>query len=662
MLHELLVKLQSTLPFYPPILVAAGSLLLAALALWLFRRSRSSVLFSLAAVSLAVGLVVGLVGLDKPTNTVRWGELEDLGRDLVGPASFRKWEQITAASLIVASGLCYALYNMAFQEKPGERSRRQLERDKDQAKALGSAHLCQPRTFHRWKRHDAWGWTLRGQFWGAKDQRLSTRFCLNGEDIARGVAVFGPQGSGKTQGVILPAIADRMRDGHSLVVTDVQGELQPHIQRISATTGHIVIVHNPSDPAGSCAINLCDWVDNVADAKSMASVLLSEAYGRGDPFWARAATNLLAACALHYSSLGRALHARQDLRQMASELAESSVPGVKDLAADFTGSLRTQEPKLALNIMATTFNIGLAPWADPAVRAITENTDLDLAVQMATLPTVVILRSARRHMEAYGPYLGTLLRVLTTRLDDLGERSGGALPIPVGLILEEFPALGRLDSLVRDINMVRKRRISILTAAQSLAQFDHIYPGRGEAEQLLAGLATKIAFGGCDQRTAEFFSRLSGQQTLAVASLSRSGHYAGDSATASLRSRALLLPDDIIRPAKGHATIFAAYGGRKGADQAIFHARLTPFFQRRDWKLAQVQPKEPLTVPRPAQTQSKSRQPGLPPDPELGLPDQALELVEQWANSQRQRRRHDGQETTRGHSGQTDIFESEPDA
>jgi len=639
MLHELLLKLQGALPFYPPIVVAAGALLLATLALWLFRRSRSAVLFSLASVSLAAGLVVGLVGLDEPTHATRWGELEDLGRDLVGPASFRKWEQITAASLIVASGLCYALYNMAFQEKPGERSRRQLERDEDQAKALGSAHLCQPRTFHRWKRHDPWGWTLRGQFWGAKDQRLSTRFCLNGEDIARGVAVFGPQGSGKTQSVILPAIADRMRDGHSLVVTDVQGELQPYIQRISATTGHIVIVHNPSDPAGSCAINLCDWVDNVADAKSMASVLLSEAYGHGDPFWARAATNLLAACALHFSSLGRALHTRQDLRQMASELAESSVPGVKDLAADFTGSLRTQEPRLALNIMATTFNVGLAPWADPAVRAITENTDLDLAVQMTTLPTVVILRSARRHMEAYGPYLGTILRVLTTRLDDIGEgQSDGQLPVPVGLVLEEFPALGRLDSLVRDINLVRKRRISVLTAAQSLAQFDHVYPARGEADRLLAGLATKIVFGGCDQRTAEFFSGVSGQQTVALASVSRSEQQRYDSATASLRSRPLLLPDDLIRPEKGHATVFAAYthaalgtGNETGrAEQAIFHAQLTPFFRRKDWRLDRVQPRPPVVVPRPSHSPRSTGQPAGAQEPQ---PDLARNVAEGMAQS-----------------------------
>ncbi len=429
------------------------------------------------------------------------------------------------------------------------------------------------------------------------------------------MAVFGPQGSGKTQSIILPAIADRMREGHSLIVTDVQGELQPYVEKMAALTGHALVVHNPSEPASSIALNLCDWIDNVADAKAMAAVLLSEAHDQGDPFWIRAATNLLAACALHYPTFAAMLEARHDLQQMAQELQGSAKPGVATLAADFINSMSTREPKLALNILATAFNVGLAPWADPALRRITSHTDLDLALQLASLPTVLVLRCSRRHTDAYGPYLGTVLRVLVSRLDDLGERRGGALPIPVGLILEEFPALGRLDSLVRDINMVRKRRISVLTAAQSLAQFDHIYPGRGEAERLMAGLATKIVFGGCDQRTAEFFSRSSGQQTLALASLSQSGHSAHGSATASLRSRALLLPDDLVRPARGHATVFAAYSERSRADQAIFHAELTPFFKRKDWKLEQVRPATPLTLPQPASGQ-QPRRPHLTSQPE----------------------------------------------
>jgi hypothetical protein len=602
------LDLHAALPFQPALLVLGAGVLIVVLAIWTYGRSRGTVLFSVAVLLVAGGTATGLIGLTSTHKPIPWGPVEDLAETMVGPTGFRRWEQIALASYLVAGGLLYAVYNIALSDKPGERTRRQLEQDAAQSRALGSAHLCGGPTFRRWSKPDPLGWTLQGRFWGAGEKVLGRRFSLSGEDIARGVAVFGPQGSGKTQCLILPAIADRMRDGHSLIVTDVQGELQPYIEQVAAVTGHVLTVHNPSDPQRSCAINLCNWVGDVADARSMAAVLLSEAQGRGDPFWARAAINLLAACALHYPSFGHVLEARHDLRTMAKELSSSPAPGAADLSADFAASMRTKEPRLALNIMAETFNVGLAPWADPAVRSITSHTDLDLAAQLAKEPTVLILRCARRHTEAYGAYLGTVLRVLTTRLDDIGEAAGGALPVPVGMILEEFPALGRLDSLVRDINLLRKRRISVLTAAQSLAQFDHVYPARGETERLLAGLATRIVLGGCDQRTAEYFSRLSGQQTLALSSLSQSRGASSTShegATASLRSQPLLLPDDLIRPQKGHATIFAAYSERGQAEQAILHAQLTPFFQRKEWRPKGTLPKEPMAFVRAEDSTSR---------------------------------------------------------
>jgi type IV secretory pathway TraG/TraD family ATPase VirD4 len=629
MIHELLLKLNDRLPLYPPAVVVVAAAALIALLLWLLSRSKGAILLSLALGLLGLGLAVGLFGLDKPAAAPSWGRFEDLADTLIGPYTFRKWEQVTAGSVMLALGVLYLIYDNAFEEKPGEQSRRRLEQDKAQREALGSARLCSPRTFRRWRKHDPWGWTLRGQFWGAKGHALGKHLSLSGEDIARGVAVFGPQGSGKTQSVILPAIADRMRDGHSLIVTDVQGELQPYIEKMAALTGHALFVHNPSDPAGSIALNLCDWIGDVADAKAMASVLLSDAHDQGDPFWTRAAINLLAACALHYRSFAKMLDARQDMQRMAHELQTSKAPGVAVLAADFCNSLSTREPKLALSILATVFNVGLAAWADPELRRITSRTDLDLAVQLANLPTVLVLRCSRRHTDAYGPYLGTVLRVLVNRLDDLGERRGGALPTPVGLILEEFPALGRLDSLVRDINLVRKRRISILTAAQSLAQFDHLYPGRGEADRLLAGLATKIVFGGCDQRTAEFFSQGSGQQTLVLASASQSGDSTYSGATASLRSRALLLPDDLISPARGHATVFAAYSERIRASQAIFHAELTPFFKRKDWKLERVRPATPLTLIRSVSGQERDEPCKPQPEPTPGFSTEVWGVVGQ---------------------------------
>jgi hypothetical protein len=79
----------------------------------------------------------------------------------------------------------------------------------------------------------------------------------------------------------------------------------------------------------------------------------------------------------------------------------------------------------------------------------------------------------------YASYLGATLRKLMLDLDTLGEANGGALPLPVGVILDEFPTLGKLDSLVADVNLVRKRRISILIGAQTRGQFELLYGREG---------------------------------------------------------------------------------------------------------------------------------------------------------------------------------------
>ena len=149
MIHDMLVLLSDSLPLYPPAVAGLGGVLGSILALWLFGRSRGTILFSAAVLLLSLGLVVGLVGLDKPSSSASWGEVEDLADDLIGPRAHRKWEQVTAASILLAAGLLYAVYNSAFSERPGERARQQLERDAEQGQALGSAHLSGKETFRR---------------------------------------------------------------------------------------------------------------------------------------------------------------------------------------------------------------------------------------------------------------------------------------------------------------------------------------------------------------------------------------------------------------------------------------------------------------------------------------------------------------------------------
>jgi hypothetical protein len=137
--------------------------------------------------------------------------------------------------MLTAIGLHSGLRNGGWLREWVDRFRRPRTR----RGALGSSHFCTMREYRRFRREDAEGLTLLGAFWDGDRRRLdigSGRFCLNGEDIARGMLTIGGPGSGKTQGIILPAIADRMLAGHSLIIADPQGELTDHIQRYAAVT------------------------------------------------------------------------------------------------------------------------------------------------------------------------------------------------------------------------------------------------------------------------------------------------------------------------------------------------------------------------------------------------------------------------------------------
>jgi type IV secretory pathway TraG/TraD family ATPase VirD4 len=172
----------------------------------------------------------------------------------------------------------------------------------------------------------------------------------------------------------------------------------------------------------------------------------------------------------------------------------------------------------------------------------------------------------------YASYLGATLRKLMLDLDTIGERNRGPLPMPVGVILDEFPTLGKLDSLVADVNLVRKRRISILIGAQTKGQFHLIYGNEG-TQALFTGLATQVIYGGCDADTAEFYSKASGTAT-----------QEGSGDDKYSRSRPLLTVDEVITPQIGNCTVFARYVEAGFATQVILNARLTRFYEREDWK------------------------------------------------------------------------------
>jgi type IV secretory pathway TraG/TraD family ATPase VirD4 len=453
--------------------------------------------------------------------------------------------------------------------------------------AMGSSHFCTFREYRRYRRQDSDGVSLLGAFWGEGRRRLDFgfgRFCLNGEDAARGILTLGGAGSGKTQGVILPIIADRMLAGHSLIIADPQGEITGHVLRFAQATHHLVVIHDPTSAVGP-RYNLAEDITNVSDARAIADVLIPPGHG-DNKFWTDSAAALLAACLIRFETLGAIYNALNDLKKLAETLAAGK-DDASLLANSFIASVGA-DGKVASNVVAT-LATALTGWAATDVRANTAASDFD-ADLIVSQPTVVVLTCPGRMRAVYASYLGATLRKLMLDLDTLGERNGGPLPMPVGIILDEFPTLGKLDGLVADVNLVRKRRMSILLAAQTKGQFHLIYGDEG-TQALFTGLATQIVYGGCDHQTAKFYSDASGTAT---------ENANPDPHKANFRQRALLTVDEVVTPLMGNCTIFARYVEPAYATQVILTARLTRLYEREDWRarFEECQHKAPLLLER----------------------------------------------------------------
>lgn len=499
--------------------------------------------------------------------------------------------------------------------------REQLNRMRDPIRRrdeVGSAHFCYPAEFSRLVKSKEDGLVLLGAFYGKKGRggpadgfyRLDAGpnrpyagkgVTLSIEDQALGMVVIGPPGTGKSQAVILPVIAESMKLQQSVIVADPQGELTATILDVARVTGHQTVIHDPTSDEHP-RYNVAGEIDSVSEAQAVARVLIP--LGVSNDFWQKSAQNLLAACLLRFDTLGDVLLELGSLATLSEKL-EAKEDGAAYLSRSFSASA-TADGRLATSVVATLQASTLSAWADETVRRATEATDFS-ATMLVDRPAVLILKCPGRYRDVYGPYFGAVLQKLLLDLDTIGEQTGGSLARPVKVILDEFPVLGKLDSVAAGVNLFRKRRIGFLIAAQTLSQFELVY-GRPAAEAMLAGLATQIYFGSCDAITARFVSDALGMTTERLPM----PHNATE--PAPVRQRRLMNAEEVVTPPRGSCTIVHHTASANYAAQVVILASLTRMYERKDWAqkiaAARAEGREPLVMQKPlfeAKREQKTR-------------------------------------------------------
>jgi len=119
---------------------------------------------------------------------------------------------------------------------------------------------------------------------------------------------------------------------------------------------------------------------------------------------------------------------------------------------------------------------------------------------------------------------------------------------PILFLLDEFPRLGKIPSIMNGLATLRSKKISICLFVQSLAQLDLIY-GEKERKVISDTCAYKAILSATDADTQEYFSRLVGtfDKPMTGHGTQRDGYIGikkGESANTAEQERRIIKPEE----------------------------------------------------------------------------------------------------------------------
>jgi len=382
------------------------------------------------------------------------------------------------------------------------------------------------------------------------------------------VLLIGATRSGKSRYVILPTIWVLGQAKESMVVTDPKGELFAHSASWLRDQGYNVIQLDLLSPARGNRWNPLAAVSQAAEEGDLEEAsrlaweighVLAWSQGPGsDPIWPQAEESLIASLCLAV-----AVEAPPEARHMATAyrmLTEMGARGGEGLDTWMEGLPHDHPARLAYGTAAlsesrtrSSIYTGTAAhlrlFGDPGIAWMTAVADHNPA-EAGEKPTALFLllpdeAGARRDIAAL--YVSQTYGALA----GVARRHGGALPVPVWFLMDEFGNLGKLPAIAEKLTVSAGRNMRFVLAVQAIAQISNIY-GPKAAEVLVGNCDTWLYLRTADVDTAKMISAKAGTYTVKTTSIQqRPGSWRMPSGTEAATGRALLTPDEVLRwPAK----------------------------------------------------------------------------------------------------------------
>lgn len=411
--------------------------------------------------------------------------------------------------------------------------------------------------------------------------------------------MIAASGRRKTRSFVIPMIFQAMVRGESVVVTDPKGELFDLLAGLAKETGYVVRVLNTKsmycsdgfEPLSALDLEVREegrpphnpLGDPVEIVQKMVDVIVKNTMARNaktDDFFVNSEKMLLTLAMLYVSckekynitSDGEVLYGKslakvyeflmQSPKQICAQIEH--LPDrhpARALARDYlAGSdiIKESARKGCTNI--------LKELEAPSAKQMFSYNDIDLSLPGKEKCLYFVVTPALHSEKNWMAGLFYSLLFMTL-VEGVAEHSEGRrLPVPVNVILEEFPSTAYIPDFPKILNTVRSAGIRIAIIAQNIAQMKGMFPGV-EYQTIMEAFDTNICGGvnaaGEDGDTADYYSKMSGVCTEDVSSSSRSasgfmgrGIVTGE--TVSAMRRPVLTPDEVRDLRRDEQLIFLA--------------------------------------------------------------------------------------------------------
>ena len=348
------------------------------------------------------------------------------------------------------------------------------------------------------------------------------------------VMAFAPTRSGKGVGLVVPTL---LSWPGSAVIHDIKGENWNLTAGWRARFSHCLLF-NPIE-ARSAAYNplleVRRGAHEVRDVQNIADILVDpEGALERRNHWEKTSHALLVWAILHV------LYAGEDktLRGVANFLSDPACPfevtlhrmmttrhlgeDIHPVVASAAREVLNKSDNERSGVLSTAMSF-LGLYRDPTVAEVTSRCDWRIAdLISAKHPVSLYLVVPPSDISRTKPLIRLILNQIGRRLTESLDGSDGIARLhKLLLMLDEFPALGRLDFFESALAFMAGYDLRAFLIAQSLNQIDKAY---GPNHAILDNCHVRIAFGTNDERTAKRISEALGTATELRAQRNYAGH------------------------------------------------------------------------------------------------------------------------------------------